>query len=108
MQPDSGYFQVTFPGSGEDLERIRVPEGRLTVTPAMEAQLNERQRLVLAEVAHTDSVSSGWLVKVLGVTYDTANRDLKGLAEMGMLVRVGLGRAAKYVLRDSDDREEIF
>ena len=41
-------------------------------------------------------------------TYDTANRDLKGLAEMGMLVRVGLGRAAKYVLRDSDDREEIF
>jgi len=47
-------------------------------------------------------------MKVLGVTYDTANRDKKGLAEMGILVRVGLGRAAKYVLRDSDDRKEIF
>ena len=40
---DMGYFQVTFPGPGEDVERLRVPEERLLVTPAIEARLNERQ-----------------------------------------------------------------
>ena len=45
---DMGYFQVTFPGPGDAVERIRVPEDRLLVTPAVEARLNERQRRILA------------------------------------------------------------
>ena len=108
LSTESGYFQVTFPGPGDELERIRVPVERLAVTPAMEAQLNERQRRALAEVINTGSVSSGWMVKMLGITYDTANRDLKGLAEMGIMVRIGRGRATKYVLREGGDREDIF
>ncbi len=71
---EMGYFQVTFPGPGENIERLRVPVKRLLVTPAVEAQLNERQRKVLVEVLESGFVSSGWLVKELGVTYDTANR----------------------------------
>lgn len=40
---DTGYFQVTFPGPGENLNRIRVPEARLTITPAMsERELQNR------------------------------------------------------------------
>jgi len=95
---DTGYFQVAFPGPGDNLDRIRVPETRLLVTPAIEAQLNERQRRVMTEVFTSGFVSSGWMVRELRVTYDTANRDLKGLAEMKLLVREGRGRAAKYVL----------
>ncbi|HOI96199.1 MAG TPA: helix-turn-helix domain-containing protein [Syntrophobacter fumaroxidans] len=97
---DMGYFQVTFPGPGENIERLRVPERRLLVTPAVEAQLNDRQRKALAEVLQSGFVSSGWLVKELGVTYDTANRDLKGLSGLNLLVRQGRGRAARYVLRE--------
>lgn len=97
---DTGYFQVTFPGPGDAIERIRVPEKRLVVTPAVEARLNERQKKAMAEVLRSGFVSSGWLVRELGVTYDTANRDLKGLAELQILVREGRGRAARYVLRE--------
>ena len=60
---DMGYFQVTFPGPGENIERLRVPEKRLLVAPAVEAQLNERQRKALAEVLKSGLVSSGSLVK---------------------------------------------
>ena len=95
---DTGYFQVTFPGPSENLDRIRVPEVRLSVTPAIEAQLNDRQRKALAEVLQSGAVSSGWLVKQLKVTYDTANRDLLRLAELKILIRQGKGRASKYVL----------
>lgn len=52
----------------------------------------------MMEVLKSGFVSSGWLVKKLGVTYDTANRDLKGLAELKLLICQGQGRAAKYVL----------
>jgi predicted HTH transcriptional regulator len=38
---DTGYFQVTFAGPGENLDRIRVPASApgALVTPAIEAQL---------------------------------------------------------------------
>lgn len=96
---DTGYFQVVFPGPGENLDRIRVPlfVPGMVITPAVEARLNERQKKVLAEVIASGFVSSGWLVKHLGVTYDTANRDLKALAELRILIREGRGRAARYI-----------
>lgn len=95
---DTGYFQITFPGPGDNIERLRVPEKRLLVTRAVEAQLNERQKKAMREVLESGFFSSGWLVKKLGVNYDTANRDLKGLAELKLLIRQGQGRAAKYIL----------
>lgn len=97
---ESGYFQVTFLGPGENLDRVLVPEARLLVTPAIEAQLNERQKRVLEEVLTSGYVSSGWLVKELGVSYDTANRDLKALIELKILIREGSGRAVKYFWRE--------
>ncbi|MEW6664853.1 MAG: helix-turn-helix domain-containing protein [Thermodesulfobacteriota bacterium] len=102
LATEMGYFQVTFQGPGEDIERLRVPEKQLLITPSVEAQLNDRQRKALAEVLESGFVASGWLVKTSGVTYDTANRDLKGLANKGILVRKGRGRAAKYVLVEGD------
>ncbi|MCU0772314.1 MAG: helix-turn-helix domain-containing protein [Verrucomicrobia bacterium] len=95
---DTGYFQVTFPGPGENLDRLRVPETRLTVTPAIEAQLNARQKKIIAEVAKAGHVTSGWCRKSFGVALLTVQRDLAALVDFGLIERKGQGRAARYVL----------
>ena len=95
---DTGYFQVTFPGPGENLERIHVPETRLIVTPAIEAQLNERQKKIIAQVAKTGHITSGWCRKSFGVALLTVQRDLAALVEFGLIERKGKGRGARYVL----------
>ncbi len=101
---DTGYFQVTFPGPGADIDRLRVPESRLVVTPAVEAQLTDRQRRIVAHALENGSVTTGWCMESLGVVRDTAHRDLVGLVEMGLLVRSGSGRAAKYVPKETHQR----
>lgn len=93
---DMGYFQVIFLGPGENIERLRVPEKRLLVTPAVEAGLNERQRRIMAQALETGSVTTGWCMETLGVVRDTAHRDLVGLVKRDLLVRKGSGRSAKY------------
>ena len=95
---DTGYFQVTFPGPGEDLERITVPAARLTVTPAVEAQLNERQKRILQRVLEAGSVTRRWCVEEFEVANDTAGRDLRALTELGLLATEGKARALRYVL----------
>ena len=101
---DTGYFQITFPGPAENVERLRVPESRLVVTPAVEAQLNERQRKILAHALASGSVTTGWCMKTLDVVRDTAHRDLVGLVELGLLARTGSGRAAKYAPKEAGGR----
>jgi ATP-dependent DNA helicase RecG len=100
LTTDTGYFQVTFPGPGDDLDRIRVPETRLVVTPAVEAQLNKRQRKIVEHVLKQGSVTTGWCIAKLHVVRDTAHRDLLHLVGLNLLVRKGAGRAATYVLRE--------
>jgi predicted HTH transcriptional regulator len=98
---DTGYFQLTLPGPGENLDRIRAPVTRLTVTPAMEARLNERQKKIVAQVAQAGQVTSGWCVRNLNVVKDTAHRDLVELVEFGLLVRTGRGRNVAYRLKEA-------
>ena len=97
---DTGYFQITFAGPGENVERLQVPPGRRRVTPAVEAQLNERQRKIMAQALESGSVTTGWCIEALGVVRDTAHRDLVALVELGLLARTGSGRSAKYVLSE--------
>jgi predicted HTH transcriptional regulator len=95
-----GYFVVTFPGPNGKYERLKVPEGAPgLVSPAVEAQLNDRQKQILVEVQKAGSVTSGWCRKRFGVAYQTVYRDLGGLVELGLLVAVGRGRSTKYVPR---------
>jgi predicted HTH transcriptional regulator len=95
---DTAYFQVTFPGPGENIERLRVPRQPLLVTPVVESSLNERQKSILAHVLEAGSVTRRWCVTEFGVASDTAGRDLKALTKLGLLVPEGRGRAARYVL----------
>ena len=101
LDMDTGYFQVTFPGPGDNLDRIRIPETRLTVTPAIEAQLNDRQKKIIAQVAKAGHVTSGWCVSNLNVVKDTAHRDLVELVGLGLLVRTGRGRNIAYRLKEA-------
>jgi len=97
---DTGYFQVIFSGPGDNLDRLRVPDARLRVTPAVEARLNERQRKILVHAVETGSVTTGWCMEALSVARDTAHRDLVDLVELGLLARLGSGRSAAYVLKE--------
>jgi len=101
---DMGYFQVTFPGPGDNIERLRVPEKRLFITPAVEAQLNQRQMSILKHVVEAGSVTTGWCMEALDVVRDTAHRDLVDLVKRGILARQGQGRAAVYVFKEGNAR----
>jgi hypothetical protein len=39
---EMGYFQVTFPGPGDNIERLQMPEKRLLVTPAVEGAVERK------------------------------------------------------------------
>lgn len=95
-----GYFVLTFSGPTGDYDRLKVPEGTVgLITPAVETQLNARQKQIMVEVQESGFVTSGWCRKRLKVVRDTANRDLAGLVELGLLESVGKGRATRYALK---------
>ena len=97
---DTGYFQVTFSGPGDDLDRIRVPEKQLLVTPAVEAQLNERQKQIVLLLVQGEQLTSRRCEETFGVTRDTTNRDFRLLVELGLAQKEGGGRSTRYVLKN--------
>jgi predicted HTH transcriptional regulator len=100
LSSDTGYFQVTFTGPGANLERLRVPvlaAGAL-VTPAVEAQLNERQKKMVALLAAGEKLTSRRCEDEFNVTRDTAARDFAFLMKLGLATRQGRGRSTSYVL----------
>jgi len=102
---NTGYFQVSLVGPGDDLERLRIPAGAVEqiVSPSIEAQMNNRQRKIVRHVLEEGSVARRWCVEEFGVANDTAGRDLKGLVDLGVLARTGSGRSTKYVVSESNE-----
>lgn len=83
----------------QDFKNIESIIASQPVTAAIErheGEINERQRAILEHVGRTGSVTSGWCRTTFGVTYDTANRDLNGMVEIGLLKRTGAGRSTAY------------
>jgi ATP-dependent DNA helicase RecG len=95
---DMGYFQVIFQGPGENVERLRVPEKRLLVTPSVEAQLNERQKAMVAILVRGEALTSSRCEEEFHITRDTTNRDFMLLIKLGLAVKEGKGRSTRYVL----------
>ena len=95
---DTGYFQIIFPGPGENIERITVPEKRLIVTPTIETQLNERQKAMVAILVRGEMLTSRRCEEEFGITRDTANRDFMLLTKLGVARKEGKGRATHYIL----------
>ena len=101
---DDGMFVVTLMGPGYNLKRLRAPKStNQGITPAIEEQLNDRQKKIVAQVVREGFVTSGWCRKQFKVTYDTANRDLLGLSEIGLLRREGQGRNTRFVLIKAEE-----
>ncbi|MDO8804974.1 MAG: ATP-binding protein [Elusimicrobiota bacterium] len=100
IEQQDGFFVVTLPGPAGNYDRIKTPAYSTgLVTPAVEAKLNERQKGIMIEAQQTGSVTSGWCRKTFNVARDTANRDLVGLTQHGLLDPIGKGRGARYVLK---------
>ena len=100
IEQQDGFFVVTLPGPAGNHDRIRTPAGASgPVTPAIEAQLNRRQKSIIVEVQRAGFVTSGWCRKHLPVVYDTIRRDLLGLVELGLIQPEGKGRSTRYVLK---------
>lgn len=97
ISTDMGYFQVTFPGPGENIERLRVPDAQLRVTPAVEAQLNGRQKEMILLLLQGETLTSRLCEERFRVTRDTAVRDFKFLVELGLAKKEGKGRSVRYV-----------
>jgi predicted HTH transcriptional regulator len=95
---DTGYFQVTFPGPGEKLDRIQVPETRLDVTPAIEAQLNERQRKMVGFLLTGEKLTSRKCEQEFGISRETASHDFALLMSLDLAARQGRGRSTSYVM----------
>jgi predicted HTH transcriptional regulator len=98
-----GYFVATFQGPNGNYERLKLSEAAVGfITPAVEAQLNERQKKIMVRVQREGAVTSGWCRKTFDVTYDTANRDLLDLVERKLLIKFGQGRATHFRLKSPE------
>ena len=97
---DTGYFQVVFPGPGNDLDRIKAPAAAIgmLVTPAIEAQLSDRQKRMVSLLVQGEKLTSRRCEAEFGVTRDTATRDFKLLISLGLAKSQGRGRSTSYVL----------
>jgi predicted HTH transcriptional regulator len=95
-----GYFEVTFYGPGDDLERLKVPvaAGGVLIEPAVEAQLNERQKEMVAMLVNGEMLTSGDCQEKFGIVKDTVNRDFQLLVKLKIAVREGGGRSTRYRL----------
>jgi len=102
LSTDTGYFQVIFPGPGQDIERIAVPEKRLLVTPTVEERLNERQRAMVSILIMGENITSRRCEQEFGVTRETANRDFAILVDLDIARKEGQGRATRYTLLQTE------
>jgi predicted HTH transcriptional regulator len=106
IDQQDGFFVVTLHGPAGDYDRIKLSLASVSgpVTPAIESQLNQRQKLILAHVLSSGSVTRRWCVTEFKVANDTAGRDLKALTKLGLLEAQGKGRAARYIVKATDNR----
>jgi predicted HTH transcriptional regulator len=100
---DTGYFQVTFPGPGENLDRLHVPETRLLITPAVEASLSERQREMVKLLTAGEELTGGACEARFRVTRPVITKDFNRLVELGIAVQMGRGRSTRYRLKPSPE-----
>lgn len=96
---NTGYFEITFPGPGDNIERLRFPKERLLVTPMVEAQLNERQRKMMQWLAEGKELTSRQCEAEFGVTRPITSGDFGKLVEMGLAEKLGAGRSTRYRLK---------
>ena len=97
---NTGYFQVTLVGPGDDLDRLRVPVaviGQL-ISPSLEAELTDRQREMVKMLANGEKLTSKHCQEVFSVSRPSLAKDFGRLIELGIAEKQGQGRATRYIL----------
>jgi predicted HTH transcriptional regulator len=103
-----GYFLVTLKGPGDNLDCLRVPAGASAgLPPAVEDQLTDRQRDILTRLAGGERISSALCLQLYKITRQAVNADFNKLLDLGLIERVGAGRATYYVLNPEINRQGI-
>jgi predicted HTH transcriptional regulator len=98
LTTDTGYFQVTFPGPGDDIDRIKVPETRLVVTPAVEGQLSKRQKNMVSRLIGGEELTNRRCQKLYKISPQAVYEDFQKLVGLGIIHKVGSGRSTRYEL----------
>ena len=101
-----GYFQVTLPGAGDNVDRLRIPEAKIKnlISPSVEERLNERQKQMMVILIQGESLTSRKCEKLFGVSRPISASDFKVLVQTGIARRVGQGRSTHYVLNSKHNR----
>lgn len=96
-----GYFEVSFYGPGDDLERLKVPTVSVSELnePSVEAQLNDRQKDMLLLLIEGQELTSRFCQETFDVVKDTVNRDFQLLRKLDLAEKVGGGRSTRYRLK---------
>ena len=98
-----GYFVVTVPGPDGNYDRIKTPKNVAgLITPAVEAQLNKRQRSMVARLVRGEELTSGESQKRYKVSAQALHRDFQKLVSLEIAKAVGSGRSARYVLKSRE------
>ena len=102
IDQQDGFFVVTLPGPAGNYDRIKMPEnvGGL-VTPAIEAQLNERQKKMVALLTNGEELTSRRCEVEFGITRPVTAKDFGTLVKLGVAQKVGSGRSTRYRLKPS-------
>ncbi len=97
---EDGFFVVTLPGPAGNYERLTVPAGVTgPITPAVEAQLSERQRKMVKLLTAGDELVGGACEERFHVTRPVITKDFSRLVELGIAVQIGRGRSTRYRLK---------
>jgi predicted HTH transcriptional regulator len=92
-----GYFVVTLRGPAGDYDRLKVPAGVTgPITPAIEANLNERQKKMLLLLGAGEELTSRRCEKEFGVSRPITAKDFAGLVALGLAEKLGSGRSTRY------------
>lgn len=92
-----GFFVVTLRGPAGDYDRLKLPAGATgPITPAIEAQLNARQKKMVLLMANGEELTSRRCEKEFGITRPIAAKDFGGLVRLGLAEKIGSGRSTRY------------
>jgi predicted HTH transcriptional regulator len=99
IDQQDGFFIVTLPGPTGNYDRLKTSANASgLITPAVEAQLNKRQRSMVTRLMRGEELTSGECQRRYKVSAQALHRDFQKLVSLGIAKTTGSGRSARYVL----------
>ena len=96
-----GYFQLTLPGPGENMKRLRTPPDKVVslISPSVEKSLNARQKMMLVLLLKGEKLTNRKCQEILFISAPTVAADFQALLKAGLIERRGRGRSISYIIK---------